>query len=148
MRSPKNPAISSKHHWFLQTEVTRIYLSDTVTLYCAVWPGAGIAHSQGTPPNFYPPHMYVRPRVLPLPPLCTSLPISTHLHISAPPTHQDECGFFKSLVVGLPYSWIFWWFWVLFVLRFSSNSFCGCMRGWSVSTYSSILIRRVFLSTS
>ena len=28
-----------------------------------------------------------------------------------------ECGFFKSLVVGLPHSLIFWRFWVLFVLR-------------------------------
>ena len=34
--------------------------------------------------------------------------LSTHLHNSAPPTHLDEYGFFKSLVVGLPYSSIFW----------------------------------------
>ena len=31
-------------------------------------------------------------------------------------THVDECGFFKSLVVGLPYSSIFWWICVMFVL--------------------------------
>ena len=30
-----------------------------------------------------------------------------HLRDSAPPTCMNECGFFKSLVVGLPYSLIF-----------------------------------------
>ena len=55
------------------------------------------------------------------------------LCVSAPPTHLDECVIFKSLAVGLPYSSIFWQFWVLLVLRFSCNSFCGCMRRWSIS---------------
>ena len=31
-------------------------------------------------------------------------------------THLDECDFFNSLVVGLPYQSIFWWFWVITVL--------------------------------
>ena len=52
--------------------------------------------------------------------LLASLPL---LHISAPPTCLDECGFFKSLVVGFPYSFIFWLFWVLFAWKFSCNLF-------------------------
>ena len=73
-------------------------------------------------------------------PRCTaSRCLSTHLCNSTPPTHLHECGFFKSLVVVLPYSSIFWWFWVLFVLRSSCNSFCVCTRKQSVYTYTSIL---------
>ena len=34
--------------------------------------------------------------------------LSAQLPISAPPTGLDECFFFDSLVVGLPYSLIFW----------------------------------------
>ena len=37
------------------------------------------------------------------------------VHDSAPPPCLGECGFFKSLVVRLPCSSIFWWFWVLHV---------------------------------
>ena len=48
-----------------------------------------------------------------------SLRLSTCLCDSIPPTHLDECGFFKSLVAGLPYGLIFWWFRVLYVLRSS-----------------------------
>ena len=46
-------------------------------------------------------------------PLCVSAPLhafpclSVYLHISILLTHLDDCGFFKSLVVGLPYSLIF-----------------------------------------
>ena len=68
----------------------------------------------------------------------TSLCFSAYLHNCAPPTHLDESGFFKSLVVGLPYCLIFQWLWVSFVLTSNCNSSCGCMR--SVSTYASILI--------
>ena len=38
---------------------------------------------------------------------------SSHLCDSAPPTHLNECGLFKSFVVVLPYLLISWWFWVL-----------------------------------
>ena len=110
-----------------------------------VWPGAGMAHSQGISPNFYPPHMnigYPMP-VLPLPPpllaILSLLVFLPRLHISVPPTCLDECGFFKCLIVGFPYSLIFWPFWVLLVLEFNCNSFCGCMTRPSVSTYTSIL---------
>ena len=44
--------------------------------------------------------------------------LSTQLPISAPPTSLDECFFFNSLVVGLPYSLIFWQFWLFFVFKF------------------------------
>ena len=44
--------------------------------------------------------------------------LSAPLPISAPPTGLDECFFFNSLVVGLPYSLIFCQFWLLFVLKF------------------------------
>ena len=35
-----------------------------------------------------------------------------------PPTGLDECFFFNSLVVGLPYSSIFCQFWLFFVFKF------------------------------
>ena len=33
-------------------------------------------------------------------------------------TGLDECFFFKSLAFGLPYSLIFWQFWLFFVFKF------------------------------
>ena len=39
------------------------------------------------------------------------------LPVSAPPTGLDECFFFISLVVGLPYSLIFCQFWWFFVFK-------------------------------
>ena len=48
--------------------------------------------------------------------------------LSSPPTHLDECDFFNSLVVELPYSLIFWWFWVVVVLTFICKFCCGCVR--------------------
>ena len=130
-----------------------IYLPSPGTLGCVIWSVAGIAHSQGIPPNFYPPHMNVglSMSILPLPlPLCAIPCLLTSLPISVPPTQLDDCGFFKSLVVGLTYSSIFWQFWVLSVLRFSCHSiilFCGCPRRWSMSTYTSILTRSLSQST-
>ena len=43
--------------------------------------------------------------------------LSARLPISAPPTGLDECFFFISLVVGLPYSSIFCQFWLFFVFK-------------------------------
>ena len=40
------------------------------------------------------------------------------LPVSSPPTILDECFCFNSLVVGLPYSSIFWQFWLFFVFKF------------------------------
>ena len=52
-------------------------------------------------------------------PPATTLPqvLSAQLPISTPPTSLDECFFFISLVVQLPYSLIFCQFWLLFVFK-------------------------------
>ena len=61
------------------------------------------------------------------------------LPVSTPSTSLDEYFFFNSLVVGLPYSLIFWQFWFFFVFKLvvvllsvvqGSKAFC---------TYASIL---------
>ena len=91
----------------------------TGTPVCPGCPGAGIAHSQGIPPNFIH-HMQGDCLVVatsPLPCCCHTSSSPPWLCVSAPPTCLDEYGFFKSLVVGLPYSSISWHFWVFFVLR-------------------------------
>ena len=64
--------------------------------------------------------------------------LSLRLPISAPPTGLDECFFFNSLVVRLPYSWIFCQFWLFLFLNFFCSPF-GCTRRHSMSTYTSIL---------
>ena len=53
-------------------------------------------------------------------PPASSLPrvLSALLPISASPTGLKECFFFKSLVVGLPYSLISHQFWLVFVFKF------------------------------
>ena len=48
-------------------------------------------------------------------PLCAIPHHSTCLHVLAPHTCLDECGFFKSLVVRLPHNLIFSQFWVILV---------------------------------
>ena len=121
-----------------------IYLPCARTLDCAVWFGAGIACSQGIRPWFLSTTCKCKNALsvaVASSSHTTSPCLSADLHISVHPTYLDECGFFKSLVVRLPYSSIFWWFRVLFVLMSSCNSFCGCVRLWSISTYTSILTR-------
>ena len=53
----------------------------------------------------------------PIPPALPRV-LSAQLPISAPPTSLDECFFFNSLVVGLPYILIFCQFWLFFVFKF------------------------------
>ena len=95
----------------------RLYLPTAGTLGCTGWPGAGIAQTFFMPPNFYLPHMNLGLLGL-LASTTTTLPclstLAPHLH---PSYLFDEYGFFKSWVVGLPYSSIFWKFWAFFVLR-------------------------------
>ena len=55
------------------------------------------------------------PRWVYQPPCCESSP--PQLPISTPPTGLDECFFFNSLVVRLPYSSIFCQFWLFFVFK-------------------------------
>ena len=74
------------------------------------------------------------------PPAVTLLRVlSAGLPISAPPTGLDECFFFISLVVRLPYSSIFCQCWLFLFLNCCCLSF-GCARRHSVSTYTSILV--------
>ena len=100
-------------HWFLQPEVMGTYLPGSGTLGCMVWSGSGITCSQGIPPNLYPALVSVG---LPVPLTLWVTPRLHVLRISASPTHLDEYDFFKSLVVCLPFSSIFWRIWVIFVL--------------------------------
>ena len=46
--------------------------------------------------------------------------------LAARPTCLDECFFFNSLVVGLPYSLIFWPFWLFFYFKFVVSFFWLC----------------------
>ena len=56
---------------------------------------------------------------LPQPATSLGLPAASLPHVlSAPPTHLEECFFFISLGVGLPYSSIFCQFWLFFVFKF------------------------------
>ena len=56
-----------------------------------------------------------------LPPVLSAwLPVSTH------PTRLDECVFFNSLVVGLPFSSIFCQFWLFFVFKLLLSFFWLC----------------------
>ena len=65
-------------------------------------------------------------------------PVHQPLPVSAPPTGLDECVFFNSLVVVLPYSLIFWQFWLFFVFKIDVVLF-RCARRHSMSTYTFIL---------
>ena len=106
-------------HWFFQPEVRRLYFPGIGNLGCVIWPGAGITHSPGVPPSIYLPLVG-----LPSSPAATAAASSLPYQILSalgpwlhPSTHLDEYFFFKSLVVGLPYSSTFWQFWLFFVLR-------------------------------
>ena len=81
---------------------------------------------------------YMWDRLVQQPPPChASSP--PQMSLSAPPLSLDEYFFFNSLVVGLPYSSIFWQLWLVFLfLNWLLSSF-GCSRKQSVSTYTSIL---------
>ena len=52
--------------------------------------------------------------------------LSTPVPVSAPLTSLDECFFFISLVVGLPYSSIFCRFWLFFVFKLLLSFFWLC----------------------
>ena len=66
--------------------------------------------------------------------------LSAQLPVSTPPTCLDECFFFISLVVRLPYSSIFCQFWLVLFSNYCCLSF-GCARRHSVSTNTSVLAR-------
>ena len=66
------------------------------------------------------------------PPLWVCQPWPCHesslpwLPVSTPPTGVDECFFFISLVVRLPYSLIFCQFWLFFVFKLLLSFFWLC----------------------
>ena len=96
-------------HRCYQSEVLRLYFPCTRTLSCVVCL---------TPQLFLPvyPHVNVG---TPGPPAATSPRVlSAQRPVSTPPSGQDECFFFNTLVVGLPYSLIFCQFWLFFVFKF------------------------------
>ena len=66
-----------------------LYLPGAGTLGCAVWPGAGITHSQGIPPDFYLPYMNV------------GLPVLIPLLLQPPPLHV-----IPHLLASLPHLWV------------------------------------------
>ena len=79
-------------------------------------------HTNVGPPG--PPAATLPTLVLQLPPCHKSSP--RRLPISASPTGLDECSFFKSLVVGLPYSSIFCQFWLFLFLNLFLSLFSLC----------------------
>ena len=91
----------------LKAEVMGTCLPGSGTLGWEAWCGAGTPHSQDIPPNF----------------LSTTLVCGTSpFHILASPTSLDECGFFNSLVVRLPFNLISdcseWWLFYNLVVIF------------------------------
>ena len=77
-------------HWFLQSECMGTYLPSTGTLVWGPDVGLGLLAPGISLLNFYPPHR------------CGTSPF----FIYAPATCLDQCGFFNSVVVRLPFNWI------------------------------------------
>ena len=101
------PLLQPPH--FFQSEVLRLYFPCAETLGCMV-----CLASQLFLPVY--PHTNMGPLTCqPLPCQESSPP---HLLISIPSTGQDECSFFNSLVIGLPFSLIFCQFWLFFIFKF------------------------------
>ena len=94
-------------HRFLEPEGFEALVSHTGTLACMVYLVLKF---------FLPAYLNVNVGPPGLPPFCMA-PVPPLL-ISALLTGMDECFFFNSLVVGLPYTSIFWQFWLFFVFKF------------------------------
>ena len=108
MRQRVSPAAASTPKWFSISGL-RLYFPALEPWGCEVC---------FAPPLFL--LVYLHANVGPLGPPATSLlqVLSSQLRVSAPPTSLDGCFFFNSLVVRLPYSLIFWQFWLFFVFKF------------------------------
>ena len=78
-------------------------------IFSTLEPWVVITHPPVVPPDFYL-HTNVGPPSLSA--ATSHLSSLPQLPLSAPPTGMDECFFLNSSVVGLPYSSIFWQFWV------------------------------------
>ena len=115
-------------HWFLQPEIVRL-------CFPALEPWAvqsvlrlGPLAPQGVLPGFYLPHVSVGQTTFST---GHQLLLRRHHHttsspprlpISAPPTCVHEYFFFKSLVVRLTCSLIFWQFWLFFCFEVSCDT--------------------------
>ena len=103
-------------HRFFQLEILRFYfhvLEPCHMVYLA-------------PQLFLPVYLHVHVG-LPTPPAAALLKYSLPwLPISTPSTCLDECFFFNSLVLGLPYSSIFWQFWLFLFLNLLLSFFWLC----------------------
>ena len=101
-------------HWFLEPEVLRLYflaLESWVAWYVLLPRcSSQFIHAQMWDHSVC---WLCQP-----PPCGESSP--PRLPNSAPPTGLDECFFFNSLVVRLPYSLIFWQFWLVLFLNLLS----------------------------
>ena len=95
-------------HRFLQPVVLRLY-------FPTLEPWVAVCLTPNLLLLVYP-HTNVGMPGPPAPRFCMSSP--PWLPISAPPTSLDECLFFNSLVVRLPYSLISWQFWLFFIFKF------------------------------
>ena len=120
-----------------------IYLPGTGTLVCAVWPGAGIAHSQGILPHFYPPHVNVG---LPIPPATATSPPPKHCPLCPSSPSPPLLPIWMNMASLNPWRWTSRQFDFLAVLdvfcfEVSCDLSYGCARRRSMSTYSSILTR-------
>ena len=93
----------------------------TVRGFEALFPHAGMLGCS----VYLAPHLfllvYLHTNVGPPGPLATALlqVLSAKLTVSTPLTSLDEYFFFNFLVVRLPYSSIFWQFWLFFVFKFA-----------------------------
>ena len=68
-----------------------------------------------------------------LPPHWVCQPLPCRVPVSTPTTCLDECFFFNSLVVRLPYSLIFCQFWLFFVFKLLLSFFWLCKEAQCVS---------------
>ena len=73
--------------------------------------------------------------------------LSTRLPVCAPPTGLDECVFFNSLVVRLPYSLIFCQCWSFFVFKLLLLFFWLCEEAQCVYLHLHLGRRFIFLLT-
>ena len=96
-------------HRFFESEVLRLYFPTSEP--CVVWSVLLFSCSFRFTHTQMWDHWVLQP-----PPCHGSSP--PQLAVSAPPTSLDECFFFNSLVVGLPYSLILWQVWLFSVFKF------------------------------
>ena len=106
-------------HRFFQSEVLRLYFPtlEPWVKWCVSLPSCS---SQFILTQMWD-HLLCQP--LPCPPWSSSChlavsPLLPRLHVAALPAGLDECFFFNSLVVRLPYKSIFCQLWLFFVFKF------------------------------